>query len=187
MSNHPEQEPAPVDPTLPTNNGEAEGIHVRTFHSADQPRVVTLYTDGLLAGQIAANDTGADIDNLHEAYFSDERHHFWVATREDEQVLGMIGVSSDDQNTAEIRRLRVDQGHQDSPIPALLLQKAVEFCREKEYLKVRLDTRFEKSAALDLFDRIGFQHTRTRKTEGKELLEFYVDLYRPVKDEEHAG
>jgi|GEM_PF-500634 len=194
MSNHPKQEPAHGDPTLdssalsPSNGDqdETENILVRTFHSDDQSQVVTLYTDGLLAGQIAANDTGADIDNLHEAYFSDDRHHFWVA-EQSEQVLGMIGVSSDDQNTAEVRRLRVDQGHQDSPIPGLLLQKAVEFCREKEYLKVRLDTRFEKTAALDLFDRTGFQHTRTRKSEDKELLEFYVDLYRPVKDEENTS
>ena len=66
----------------------------------------------------------------------------------------------------------------------MLLETAVEFCREQEYLKVRLDTRFEKSAALDLFDRIGFQHTRTKPADQKELLEFYLDLYRPAKDEE---
>ena len=41
--------------------------------------------------------------------------------------------------------------------------------------------RGDADAAVDLFDRIGFQHTRTRPAPGKELLEFYLDLYRQPK------
>ncbi len=173
----------PTDPVHEPHDDTLPGLAVRSATDADTSVIQTLYGGGLLAGQIAANDTGADIDNLREAFFANPRTHFWVAQLHDD-VVGMIGVSDEEQDTAEIRRLRVSPDRQATPIAALLLETAVEFCREQEYLKVRLDTRFEKSAALDLFDRIGFQHTRTKPADQKELLEFYLDLYRPAKDEE---
>jgi N-acetylglutamate synthase-like GNAT family acetyltransferase len=160
-----------------TQSQAAEGLIVRTFDDADQRAVSRLYTRGLLAGQIAPNDTGADVENIHEAYFDADFHHFWVAEVAG-QVVGMIGVAGDEPNTAEIRRLRVAPDYQNTEIPARLLETAVNHCRHHGYLKVRLDTRFERDAALDLFDRVGFQHTRSKSVQGKELLEFYLDLYR---------
>jgi putative acetyltransferase len=160
-----------------TQSQAAEGASVRTFSPDDQSAVSQLYTQGLLAGQIAPNDTGADVENIAEAYFDQDRHHFWVAEVHG-QVVGMIGVASDEPHTAEIRRLRVAGDHQYSSIPAQLLETAVNHCKHHGYLKVRLDTRFERDAALDLFDRVGFQHTRSKSVQGKELLEFYLDLYR---------
>ncbi|MFA9477278.1 GNAT family N-acetyltransferase [Phycisphaerales bacterium AB-hyl4] len=156
------------------------GLKVRPFEPKDQQAVARLYAHGLLAGQLAPNDTGADIENIREAYFDDERHHFWVA-EVDGQVLGMIGVGSDDENTAEIRRLRVDSNHQQTEIPSALIKTAINHCRHHGYLKVVLDTRFSRDAAVDLFDHVGFQHTRTRSVHDKEMLEFYLDLYRQPK------
>jgi len=160
-----------------------EGLTLRTYEPGDQPIVACLYGQGLLAGQIAPNDTGADIDMISEAYLSDPRHHFWVAELHHE-VVGMIGVISDEEHTAEVRRLRVDPKFQNTEIPALLLKTAIDFCRHHDYLKVRLDTRFEKDTALSLFDKVGFQHTRTRNVRGNELLEFYLDIYRQPEDKD---
>lgn len=156
---------------------------VRSYDEADHAQVARLYNDGLLAGQIAPNDSGADLDYIRQAYFDDERHHFWVAIQND-HCVGMIGVASDEDHTAEIRRLRVDKNLQSTGIAAQLLETAIAHCKHHGYLKIRLDTRFEKDEAVDLFDRIGFQHTRTRPTPGKETLEFYLDLYRKDEDEE---
>ena len=172
-------------PTNPTAQPPT-GLTVRTYEDADQKAVTQLYDQGLLAGQIAPNDSGADLDYLQEAYFDNDRHHFWVA-QTDQGVLGMIGVASDEEHTAEIRRLRVDKDFQGTGIAAILLETAINHCKHHGYLKIRLDTRFEKDAAVDLFDRVGFQHTRTRPTPGKETLEFYLDLYRREDDEDHAG
>ncbi|MCC6679588.1 MAG: GNAT family N-acetyltransferase [Phycisphaeraceae bacterium] len=152
-------------------------LKVRPYEPQDQVAVEVLYHDGLLAGQIAPNDTGADIDNIQEAYFSNERCRFWVAEVRG-QVLGMIGVAEDEQDIAEVRRLRVAKTHQQTNIGHALLETAINHCRDHRYLKVRLDTRFERGAVLDLFDRSGFEHTRTKNVHGKELLEFYVDLYQ---------
>ncbi|MEM6550952.1 MAG: GNAT family N-acetyltransferase [Planctomycetota bacterium] len=158
-------------------------MQVRSFESRDQERVSFLYDHGLLAGQIAPNDTGADIDNIHAAYFDDERHHFWVAET-DGRVVGMIGVASDERDTAEVRRLRVEAELQHTPIASALVEAALAHCKHHGYLKVRLDTRFDSDTAVGMFDKIGFQHTRTRTTPGKEMLEFYLDLYREHEPEE---
>jgi len=159
-----------------------EGLEVRSFQEHDQKVVSRLYDQGLLAGQIAPNDSGADIDNMQAAYFDDERHHFWVAVL-DEKVIAMIGVASDETHTAEIRRLRVEKAYQDTPIASTLLETAITHCKHHGYLKVRLDTRFEREEAVGLFDTVGFQHTRTKNLHGKDLLEFYLDLYRQDKNE----
>ncbi|QQE12371.1 GNAT family N-acetyltransferase [Planctomycetota bacterium] len=154
-----------------------DDLNVRTYQPEDQAAILALFDQGLLAGQVAPNDTGADIEHIQDAYFDSDRHHFWVATLHD-KVVGMIGVASDEEHTAEIRRLRVQKDLQDTPIAAHLLTAALDHCKVHGYLKVLLDTRFEREEAVDLFDKVGFQHTRTKNVHGKDLLEFYLDIYR---------
>jgi len=160
-----------------------ESLTVRSYAATDQRAVEQLYTQGLLAGQLAPNDTGADIENMIEAYFTDEANHFWIAEL-DGQAVGMIGVARDEGRTGEIRRLRVDRRFQQSDIAAKLLETAITHIKNHGYLKVVFDTRFERDEALDMFDRLGFQHTRSKALHGKEQLEFYLDLYRQKKEGE---
>ena len=155
-----------------------DGLTIRSYcHDGDAAVVHDLYVNGLLAGQLAPNDTGADIEDIPAAYFADERNHFWVAEVQG-QVLGMIGLAHEGEHTGEIRRLRVAPKWQDSAIAGRLIETALAHCNRHAYVKVVFDTRFERDSALDLFERFGFQHTRTKAMHGKELLEFYLDLYR---------
>lgn len=165
-----------VSETREHANSDTEPL-IRSYRDCDQPHVSRLYTVGLLAGQIAANDTGADIDNVMEAYFDTERHHLWVC-EQSETVVGMIGVGSDERDTAEIRRLRIEPELQQTPIAQLLVETAITHCKKHGFLKVRLDTRIEQDAAFDLFSRLGFKHNRTKNVGEKDLHEFYLDLYR---------
>lgn len=167
----------------PTQNKSSSQTAVRSYEERDHDEVAKLYSEGLLAGQIAPNDSGADLDYIREAYFDNDRHHFWVAVQND-HCVGMIGVASDEDHTAEIRRLRVAKPLQGTGIAPKLLETAIAHCKHHGYLKIRLDTRFEKDEAVDIFDKIGFQHTRTRPTPGKETLEFYLDLYRKDEDDD---
>ncbi|MFW5682609.1 MAG: GNAT family N-acetyltransferase [Phycisphaeraceae bacterium] len=165
-------------------DSELEAVVVRSYEDRDQTAVTRLYTEGLLEGQIAPNDTGADIENIREGYFQDEAQHFWVAESE-RGVIGMIGVARDEDHSAEIRRLRVDPAAQHQmDVARLLVETAVSHCKHNGFLKVLLDTRFEHETAKGLFDRLGFQHTRTRNVQGKEMLEFYLDLYRQTRQED---
>lgn len=166
---------------------DPERVEIRTYRPADQSAVARLYTVGLLAGQIPDNDTGADIDNIAEAYLDTDHANFWVAEY-DGGIVGMVGVAEDEPNVAEIRRLRVEPDLQGVGIGLKLMETALAFCRHHGYLKVRLDTRLEPTQtglAAQLFDRFAFQHNRTREVAGKAVLEFYLDLYRePREDDE---
>lgn len=165
---------------------------IRAYAPTDQPAVSRLYKEGLLAGQIPAHDTGQDIDSIQTVYFGDDCNHFWVADLGG-CALGMIGVLRSSEHTAQIRRLRVDQQWQNTTIPARLVETAVEHCRHHGYLKVVFDTRFDThnnpAPVVDLFDRLGFLHTRTKNIQDKDLLEFYLDLYRQPQPQpqDHPG
>ena len=167
---------------LPTIDIDA--LLLREYHAEDHDAVRQLYTGGLLAGHIPASDTGADIENIAEAYLESDRTGFWIVEY-DGRVVGMIGVAEDETDIAEVRRLRVaaDLQHA-SGIAARLMEAALTFCRHHGYLKVRLDTRLERGPAMELFERFAFQHHRSRNVQGKELHEFYLDLYREPKAEQ---
>ena len=160
-----------------------EEVAVRPFEAADTEAVQWLYENGLLEGQIPMGDTGADIDNIEQAYIEPARNGFWVAEYGGE-IVGMVCVAEGDRNLAEIRRLRVQPDRQRQGIGIMLMEQAVQFCHHHGYLKVVLDTRIKRGPAEEIFDKFAFQHNRTKEVNGKELLEFYLDLYREVKNEE---
>ena len=136
----------PIPSPQPKPNIPAKLI-VRTYQDSDQKAVERLYTTGLLQGQIAANDTGADIENIHEAYLSDPSSHFWVVEGEGQEgvIMGMIGVAREGEHTAEIRRLRVDKAYPQELIGGMLFETALSHCKRVGYLKVVLDTRFRQN------------------------------------------
>jgi ribosomal protein S18 acetylase RimI-like enzyme len=150
---------------------------IRSFRSEDLPACRVLYREGLLGGALAENDTGLDIDDIESAYMKTPGNHFWVAEVGGE-VVGMIGVQHHDEGVGEIRRLRVRHDHRRKGIGKALIETAVKFCQEHHYLKVTLDTFVEREPAIKLFEKFRFTHSRTRTLGGKELMYFYLDLYK---------
>ena len=144
----------------------------------DHAAVRDLFENGLIEGFVADNDTGADMENIAEAYFSDEgQSALWVADY-DKAVIGMIGVQKTSDHGAEIRRLRVRSDFRRQGVGAKLVEQALTFCLHHSYLKVSLDVRIERGPAIALFEKFGFQLNRTREVNGRRLLDFYLDLYR---------
>ena len=159
-------------------------FHIRTFRREDLPACTRLYREGLIGGKIAENDTGLDIDDIEQAYLSHPHSHFWVAELDADgngkqpEVVGMIGVQGHEENTAEIRRLRVAQEHRRRGIGSALLETALRFCHERGYLKITLDTFMEREPAVRLFEKFHFRHGRTRNVAGRDVMHFYLDLYQ---------
>ena len=159
-------------------------FNIRSFCSADAVACRKLFHDGLIGGQIAENDTALDIDDIEQAYIKVRGNHFWVA-ESGGVVIGMIGVMHSD-GTAEIRRLRVREDQRRRGVGSALVEKALAFCQENNYLKVALDTFMEREPAVRLFEKFHFRVGRTRAYAGKELLYFYLDLYSR-EDSKDAG
>lgn len=154
-------------------------ITIRSFEPRDAEACRALYLDG----RIAENDTGLDIDDIEAAYMT-RGNNFWVATNASGEVVGMIGVQQHDAGVGEIRRLRVRQDHRRRGIGTRLVETAVKFCRDHNYLKVTLDTFIDREPAIRLFEKFHFRHSNSRELHGKELLYFYLDIYgsdRPAR------
>jgi ribosomal protein S18 acetylase RimI-like enzyme len=153
-------------------------FQVRSYQDSDLQACQRLYSEGLLGGKIAENDTGFDIDNISQAYLKNEGSHFWVAVDEAGQVVGMIGVQKHEEGNGEIRRLRVATSHRRRGIGKVLVERAVKFCNDHQCLKVTLDTYVDHDPAVKLFEKFRFHHWKTKKVGDKELLYFYLDLYQ---------
>ena len=151
-------------------------LQIRSFRPADQSACIRLYDEGLISGVLADNDTGADLDDIQTNYMKCRGSHFWVAEA-DGAVVGMIGVQHHDTGSGEIRRLRVARAHRRRGIGSALVEAALRFCEERNYLKVTLDTFMEREPAIRLFEKFRFRHFRTRNVAGKDLMYFLLDLY----------
>jgi len=153
-------------------------ITVRTYRPEDRDACRALYRDGLVGGKIAANDTGLDIDDIESAYLCSQDDHFWVAENEAGEIVGMIGVQRCEDSMGEIRRLRVRKDSRRRGVGSALMETAIRFCRERQFLKITLDTFMDRDPAIRLFEKFAFNHSRTRTVGEKELLYFYLDLYQ---------
>jgi ribosomal protein S18 acetylase RimI-like enzyme len=152
-------------------------VAIRSFRPSDARECKKLYYEGLLGGKLADNDTGLDIDNIEAGYLSSPGNHFWVAETPDEEIVGMIGVQHYEEGVGEIRRLRVRSDMRRRGIGTRLVEHALNFCVENQYLKVTLDTFIDRDPAIKLFGKFRFRHERTKSVSGKELLYFYLDIY----------
>lgn len=151
-------------------------VKVRPFTACDQSACRSLYVEGLVSGKNADNDTALDIDAIQTAYMR-PGSHCWVGEAPGGQVVAMIGVQHHDAGVGEIRRLRVKPEYRRRGIGKALVETAIRFCREQNYLKVCLDTFMEHEAAIQLFEKFGFRHNRTRRVGDKDMVDFYLDLY----------
>lgn len=163
---------------MPDASDKPETVEIRLACEDDHAALRELFEQGVVEGQVHDNDTGADIDNLEEGYFADDGHSgFWVAV-DGGEVIGMIGVQRTADNAAEVRRLRVREGHRRRGVGTQLMTQALTFCQRHGYLKVVLDVRIERGPAIALFEKFGFQLARSRDIDGRRMLDFYIDLYR---------
>lgn len=152
-------------------------VTLRTWEPRDAEVCRVLYREGLVGGQLAANDTGIDIDDVSLAYLSNPLNHFWVAENASGEVVGMIGVQAHEQGVGEIRRLRVRHDSRRRGIGSKLLEVAIKFCHDHGHVKITLDTFIDREPAIKLFEKFHFRHQRTRVVNGRELLYFYLDIY----------
>jgi CheY-like chemotaxis protein/N-acetylglutamate synthase-like GNAT family acetyltransferase len=162
----------------------AATVSIRSYQPSDQAAVARLYVAGMLCGEPDRSDTAADLDFIQEAYFSQPADHFWVAEQAG-RVVGTIGVVHD-ESIAQIRRLRVDPDLDQMPVAVALLDTALRHCRKHGSLKIVLDTRIEPAKAIQMLDASGFQYHRGKTVQGKEILEFYFNLYRKIDSDEEC-
>jgi ribosomal protein S18 acetylase RimI-like enzyme len=163
-------------PSKSSEQFKTADMQIRVAVQDDISVLRELFEKSRIDGEIRENDTGADLDHLMDGYFNCQESSFWVAEF-DNTIVGMIGVQKMNDSSAEVRRLRVRNKFQRNGIGSALMKHAISFCREKQFLKVVLDVRLERDPAIKMFDSFGFLHGRERDLNGRQLRDFYLDLY----------
>ncbi|HEX8340225.1 MAG TPA: GNAT family N-acetyltransferase [Tepidisphaeraceae bacterium] len=158
---------------------------IRSFDPRDQPACGALHNDGRIGPDAPENDSGLDIDDIAAAYIRTAGNHFYVAESPGLGVVGMIGILHSD-GMGEIRRLRVRNDVRGRGVGITLLEHAVRFCADQNYLKVALDTYIERDEAIRVFAKYQYRLDRARQYAGKEMIYFYLDLYTSDANDEPA-
>ena len=179
------------DPTQ-FGNANRSQVEIRQATEGDTTAILALHQESLNEQdlsdeqEVTGPNVPADLQHFAGTYLSSIHNRFWVAVAPQqetatsaprERVIGMVGVVATKTDVAEMRRLRVTPSFRRQGIAARLLQAALAHCRDQGFLKVLLDARLEQTAAVQLFEREGFQFSRNRETAGVHIREFYLDLY----------
>ncbi len=97
--------------------------------------------------------------------FDNEYDGFWLAVKGDE-IIGSVAIDGAERKTkgAHLRWYIVDPKSQGSGIGSALMQKAVDFCKQKKFKRVYLWTFKGLDAARHLYEKYGF--TLSKEQEG---------------------
>lgn len=129
-----------------------------------------------------ALDVPALLESPENPLFSDELGRWvWVARQQGADsgpLAGSVALHRVDQSTAKMSGLRVAPELRGVGIGMLLVKESLRFCGDNGFIKVRLDTLTDQTRAIHLFERVGFQLSRKKQVDGRDCLEFYLDLYR---------
>lgn len=185
------------DPTQ-SGNVKSTQVTIRPATTNDVSAILNLHQESIndhdpsKSLEAAGSEVPADLQHFSSTYIGSIHNRFWVAVVPEqctsastmkqtsgphEQVIGMVGVVATKTDVAEMRRLRVTPSFRRQGIAGRLLRAALAHCRDQGFLKVLLDARLEQTAAVQLFEREGFQFSRNRESAGVQIREFYLDLY----------
>jgi GNAT superfamily N-acetyltransferase len=162
-------------------------VTIRSFRPGDEKGVCALFSQGRLGGAMADNDTALDVEDIEHAYMHAEGNHFWVAQAAGGELVGMIGLQEHEAGAAEIRRLRVRPDYRGRGIGKQLLNLALQRCREREVVKITLDTFMTQELALQLLGKFHYHLDHTRHIHGRALHYFYLDLYEADRARSSGG
>jgi len=151
---------------------------VRLAESSDQEGVIRVFEEGRVVQAEGYSDEGADIRSLEQSYLPPSESRLWVADLDGSRVVGMVGLRVKNAHSGELCRLRVLPAFRNRGIGTALVTHALGHCRDHSILKLVLDAHVERTQAIKIFERFGFQLARERETPGRPVLDFYLDLYR---------
>ena len=116
----------------------------------------------------------SDLDRIAETYGGD-RDSFFVI-EEDDYIAGTVGVKKDSETDALLRRLFVDPAHRRRGYGTQLLEKAIEFCKEKNYKRVFFRCTDRMADAMKLCKKKGFVEKEKLEVAGFNIHKLELDI-----------
>lgn len=106
----------------------------------------------------------------------------WAVTI-DNRAVGMVSILHAGPHVVRINSFRIHPDWQHTPVLAKLIDRVYRHCWNRGYLKVVLESQGAPAIVRKMFEHRGFHLVRRRHVLGKELLDYYVDLYSPPQHE----
>jgi GNAT superfamily N-acetyltransferase len=104
---------------------------------------------------------------LHNIHALRESKHHAVFVAVDENVIGWMGVnynvSMESSPLCEIHGLVVDEQYRNMGIGKLLIEKAKEWCRDKQVDRLRLRCNIKRTEAHIFYINVGFNEIKQQK------------------------
>jgi GNAT superfamily N-acetyltransferase len=137
-------------------------VTIRTYEPRDAEAVWALHVEAQeelgLPYDIPERD--GDLRSIPDAYLR-TGSHFWVVEAGG-RPIATVAVRREDEEAAQIKRMRVTASHRRQGFGRRLLETAETFCRENGYRRIILDTTHRQEAAQRLYENSGYHRTGER-------------------------
>lgn len=111
--------------------------------------------------------------------YSEDKDRLWFVEVGD-RMVGAIGIVAHTSDTAQLRWFLLHPDYRGLGLGKRLVNEALQFCNEKGYQHVFLETTDDQQQAIRMYEKVGFKHTKSRNSEmwGKSLVEMTFELHR---------
>lgn len=164
-----------------TSLDDLNPVTLRAFQSKDIEFIIRRHRD-LYEIEYGFNSEFGDYVEEYvlkfNEYHDETREKIWIAEANGTTV-GVIAIVKVDDSTAQLRWFLIEPQMRHRGLGHMLMKRAVDFCKEKNYKHILLWTVDVLEAARHLYKSYGFSLTETNKHElwGKYLSEERWDLY----------
>lgn len=160
------------------------GIHLRTvLRPGDVGSLIHLH------GWIYARECG--YNHVFEGYvcqtfadffnrYNPEQDRFWIAEAGD-QIVGAIAIVGHSEHEAQLRWFILHPDYRGFGLGKRLLQESVQYCREKGFRRVFLETTEDQKTAIAMYQKAGFRKIAEHKNHawGVDHVELTYELLLP--------
>ena len=156
-----------------------ENVLLRQFSEEDQEALYELHiagleqTNSLISGE-AREVLDQDLKNICNTYIHNNGE--FLVAKTDNKIVGIGGLKKVDKETAEIKRMRVEEISQGKGIGSLILDKLIERAHELGYKKLILDTSTTQIPAHRLYESRGFREYKREPVYGQETIFYKRDI-----------
>ncbi len=138
-----------------------------------------------------ANFDVKSISLMEEKYFSpawsermissetDDKNSLFLVCKDSEGVLGYISFKYV-LDEGEINRVCVDEAHRNKGIASHLMESVMDFCKEKNILRIFLEVRQSNYKAINLYKKHGFCEYSVRKAYYRDNMEDAVLMMKDM-------
>lgn len=149
---------------------------LREFQEKDGPHVKDLVNSILfkefsLSTKVYQLD---DLDSISKAY-NGPRDIFYVL-EESNKIIGTVGIKEDTKQVALLRRMYVHPDHRGKGYGSLLINAAIDFCKNNNYRQIVFRSTSQMQDAIKLCLRKGFSEQEKLNLGDIQIIKFVLRL-----------